>query len=94
MMKNQQTTNNYPANTFVHYCMAEYTSSPFNHLLKKDSPWTWSSNVQAAFERLKQSLVTLPILATYDPSIPLGLACDASEKVLGACLYHIMEDGR
>ncbi len=42
----------------------------------------------------KQSLVTLPILATYDPSIPLGLSCDASEKGLGACLDHVMENGK
>jgi hypothetical protein len=67
-------------NQFFQY-MAEYTSS-LHQWLKKDTPWNWSSVVQAAFDKLRQLLVSLPTLATYEPSICLGLSCDAISLVL------------
>jgi len=33
------------------------------------------------------------VLAYYDPSLPLRLACDASPVGIGAVLSHVMHDG-
>ena len=33
------------------------------------------------------------ILANYDPSLPLGVACDASDVGVGAVLFHRYPDG-
>ena len=73
--------------------LSEY-AAPLNILLKKDVAWQWSPTAQAAFDKLKITLVSLPVLAKYDPDLPVGLACDASEKGIGACIFHVTEDGK
>jgi hypothetical protein len=37
--------------------------------------------------------VPLPILSKYDTEILVGLSCDASEKGIRACIFHITEEG-
>ena len=54
------------------------TTHPLNQLLQHNSKWAWSKDSQAAFQTLKQQLSSEPILAHYDSSLPLNLACDAS----------------
>ena len=73
--------------------LSEYTA-PLNTLLKKDVAWQWSPTAQAVFDKLKNTFVSLPVLAKYDPDLPVGLACDASEKGIGACIFHVTEDGK
>ena len=68
---------NYFGKFFPH--MSSHTL-PLNQLLKKDTKWNWSSTQESAFQRVKQELTSLPILAKYDMSLPVRLACDASEK--------------
>ena len=53
------------------------TTHPLNQLLQHNSKWTWSKDCEAAFQTLKQQLSSEPVLAHYNSSLPLRLACDA-----------------
>ena len=45
------------------------------------------------FERLKDPLFTDNVLAHCDPSLELGISCDASAVGIGAVLFHHYSDG-
>ena len=66
---------------------------PLNALLQADSPWVWTSQCAEAFEGAKSLLSSAPVLAHYDPALPLKLAGDASAYGLGAVISHAMPDG-
>ena len=68
-------------------------SSPLNQLLKKDTPWKWSTDCQESFTKLKEALTTTTVLTHYDPKLQIALACDASSIGIGAVIYHILPDG-
>ena len=55
--------------------------------------WTWGKKEDDAFHTAKNALQDDSLLAHYDESKQLLLACDASKYGLGAVLSHIMEDG-
>ncbi|KFD49838.1 hypothetical protein M513_09305 [Trichuris suis] len=57
------------------------------------SNWHWSDKEQAAFEAAKELLTAGSVLAHFDGSKPLLLACDASDYGLGAVLSQ-MEAGQ
>ncbi|XP_064470249.1 uncharacterized protein K02A2.6-like [Ornithodoros turicata] len=66
---------------------------PLNNLLCKNAPYAWSSQCESAFVKVKQMLAAAPILAHYDPTMPLEVGCDASSYGLGAVLSVIQKDG-
>ena len=53
----------------------------------------WSPESEQAFNTVKEKLSQAPVLAHYDPAVPLRLAGDASANGLGAVLSHIYPDG-
>uniref|UniRef100_A0A5S6QMM6 RNA-directed DNA polymerase n=1 Tax=Trichuris muris TaxID=70415 RepID=A0A5S6QMM6_TRIMR len=55
------------------------------------SNWHWSDKEQAAFDAAKKLLTTGSVLAHFDGSKPLLLACDASDYGLGAVLSQVEE---
>ena len=61
---------------------------PLQNLLKKDTPWTWSSSQEEAFEAVKEALSGAPVLAYYDPNKSLTLENDACEYGLGSALIQ------
>ena len=67
--------------------------APLHRLLRKQSTWTWGTEQQDAFDRVKGILTSDSVLAHYDPSKPLLLACDASPYGVGAVLSHQLDDG-
>ena len=67
--------------------------APLHRLLQKATTWTWGHDQQQAFDRVKQVLTSDRVLAHYDPSLPLILACDASPYGVGAVLSHRLPDG-
>jgi hypothetical protein len=63
---------------------------PLTDLLKKGSLFIWIVNHTAAFQALKQALVSAPVLALPNFSQPFQLQTDASDDSVGAVL---LQDG-
>ena len=57
-------------------------------------PFKWYSDQQESFEKLKQALISSPILAYPDYSKPFVLETDASLKGLGAVLSQEDDQGK
>ena len=68
-------------------------TEPLYHIAKKDVKWNWGPSEQAAFTKLEEMLIANTVLAHFDPSLPVGISCDASETGLGAVLFHRYPDG-
>ena len=66
---------------------------PLHTLLRSNQPWKWSDTCQRAFQEVKTCLTRAPVLAHYDPTLPLVLAADASAYGLGAVISHRWPNG-
>ena len=60
-------------------------------LNKKFAKFEWSKECQAAFDFLKDSLTTVPVLAYLDTSKPNILNTDAIDDHTGACLWQELD---
>ena len=60
---------------------------PLNELLKNESQWNWSRQCEIAFTEAKKLLAVAPVLAHYNPFLPIHLAGDASGYGIGAVIY-------
>ena len=69
------------------------TLAPLYRLLRLDTSWRWGTRETAAFETAKSQLLSSQVLAHYDPSLELVVACDASAYGVGAVLSHRLPDG-
>ena len=68
-------------------------TEPLYKLTRKGQQWNWGEEEATSFKKIKRLLCTETVLAYYDPSLPLGLSCDASECGIGAVLFHRFADG-
>ena len=68
--------------------------SPLTALTKKGVAFTWGPAQEAAFERLKRSFATAPILAQWDPDRETVVEADCSGWALGGCLSQRDARGR
>nr|GEV54398.1 DNA-directed DNA polymerase [Tanacetum cinerariifolium] len=59
---------------------------PMTRLLKKDTPFFFSSECIEAFQTLKKKLTEAPILVAPDWDLPFELMCDASDFAIGVVL--------
>lgn len=59
---------------------------PLNKLLQEDVVWKWDDACQAAFKKLKDNLMTEPILAMPEADRPFVVHTDFSHVALGAIL--------
>ncbi|GFW20499.1 retrovirus-related Pol polyprotein from transposon 17.6 [Trichonephila clavipes] len=59
---------------------------PLTNLLRKDIPFEWTSETQAAFENIKEAILNPPVLALPDPAAELQFTTDASSYGIGAVL--------
>ena len=57
---------------------ASTTTFPLRQLLVKNSKFNWSNECEAAFQTLKDQMVSDQVLVAFDPSLPVIVACDAS----------------
>ena len=64
--------------------------NPLHSLLRTGQPWKWSQSCEDAFQKAKKALVEAPILAHYDPDLPISLAGDASAYGVGTVISHTM----
>lgn len=79
----------------IYSCFFE-GSCPLNQLLqgsvhRPSSAIQWTAECQAAFESLKQALLSAPILAYANFQLPFRLYTDASLNDLGAVLAQVQE---
>ncbi|XP_052749773.1 uncharacterized protein K02A2.6-like [Galleria mellonella] len=62
--------------------------SDLHDLTSSRKKWKWTKELQTAFEKVKTCITKTRPLIAYDDKRMLYLACDASEKGLGAVLFH------
>ncbi|CAI7844102.1 unnamed protein product [Closterium sp. NIES-53] len=63
-------------------------TSPLTDLLHKDRSFVWGEEVEAAFQELKNFLVSPPVLRIADPSRSFEVITDASDFAIGAVLLQ------
>ena len=68
--------------------------TPLTNLTKKDKAFEWTEAEQFAFEELKRRFTEAPILAIFDPELPIIVETDASDYAIGACISQLGKDGR
>ena len=68
-------------------------AKPLFRLTRDDVTWQWTDAQQAAFQQLKDRLISAPILVYADPSRPYILQTDASDCAVGAVLSQRQDDG-
>ena len=63
-------------------------AAPLRDLTKKSTNWTWNSEHQIAFDKLKESLTSKSVVAYFDPQKETEIIVDASPVGLGAILMQ------
>jgi len=61
-------------------------AEPINKILRKDAKFKWTEECEKAFNKLKEALITPPLLIYPDFSKPFKLTTDASGEAIGAVL--------
>ena len=61
-------------------------AKPLTQLLVKDAPFIFNDDCSNAFNRLKEALVSIPIILPPDWALPFEIMCDASDHTMGAVL--------
>lgn len=67
--------------------------SPLIVLTRKNIPWTWGTKQKEAVEKIKQALISRPILAIFDGTLRTELHTDASSLGVGAILFQFTSEG-
>jgi len=62
------------------------TAKPLTFLLTKDTPFIFFNECLEAFHRIKDALITVPIIQPPDWSLPFEIMCDASDYAVGVVL--------
>ena len=61
-------------------------AKPMTDLTKKDWDFTWDTEEEAAFQKLKEALTSAPILQVFDENKLHKVWVDASDYAVGATL--------
>ena len=67
-------------------------TKPLRDLLCKDNPWYWGPEQNRSFLNVKQSLVSPPILALYDPNKKTKINADASSYGIDGVILQKQDD--
>ncbi|KAE9178027.1 hypothetical protein PF005_g24256 [Phytophthora fragariae] len=81
---------------YLHKFTKDYAGliQPMSSLLKKDVAWNWRPEHQDAFDAVKKSLASAPVLMLPDTSRPFHVVCDASDFAIGCALMQFDAEGR
>lgn len=69
-------------------------AAPLNKLRRKNVPYEWGDDQQISFEKLKEAIISPPVLQIPDFSKRFVLQCDASCNAIGSCLLQEFEGTR
>ena len=64
---------------------------PLNFLFRKTAEWNWTDRCREAFDKAKETLITVPVLAQADFDKPFEVVADACGFGIGAVL---LQEGR
>lgn len=67
---------------------------PMTCLTRKGVPWVWTASCQEASKNVKIHFTSAPILAHWEPNLPLIVETDASDYVLAAIFSIQHKDGK
>ena len=67
--------------------LAEITK-PLRELTQKDTTWVWEHPQQEALDKLKEAVMSTPVLRYYNLNEEVTLQCDASQSGLGAAMMQ------
>ena len=67
---------------------------PIFHLLRKNQPTVWNNDCQCAFEKIKECLLSPPVLVPPTPGRPLLLYLLVSDMALGCMLAQLDDSGK
>ncbi|XP_059589978.1 uncharacterized protein LOC132252789 [Vitis vinifera] len=67
---------------------------PIFRLLRKNQPTVWNDDCQCAFERIKECLLSPPVLVPPTPGRPLLLYLSVSDMALGCMLAQLDDLGK
>ncbi|KAF8750126.1 hypothetical protein RHS01_09591 [Rhizoctonia solani] len=67
---------------------------PLHNLTKKETPWSWGDQEEAAFQELKVLVTKSPVLIHSNPGLPYYLETDASGVAMGAILSQRGSDNQ
>ncbi|KAF8749889.1 K02A2.6-like [Rhizoctonia solani] len=67
---------------------------PLHNLTKKETPWSWETQEEEAFQELKSLVTKSPVLIHSKPDQPYYLETDASGVAMGAILSQRGVDNR
>ena len=67
---------------------------PLTTMFKADFEWGWTSVHQAAFDKMKQAMISATHLSAIDPRQPYHLYTDASKDCVGATLAQRCAHGK
>ncbi|KAL6351799.1 hypothetical protein LRP88_14947 [Fusarium phalaenopsidis] len=59
-------------------------AAPLTELTKKDKTFVFGNKAKDAFDKIKELILSEPVLKMFDPSQPIELETDASDFALGA----------
>lgn len=65
---------------------------PLTKLTRKNVPFVWGEAEEAAFQELKQRLITKPILVPFNHLLETQVHTDASSKGIGGILLQVQSD--
>ncbi|XP_040069533.2 uncharacterized protein LOC115325180, partial [Ixodes scapularis] len=71
---------------FIPHCAT--VVEPMRRLLRKGNSFSWTPDVESAFQEVKTALQKAPILTMFDPTLPVIVSTDASNYGLGAVLQQ------
>lgn len=67
--------------------MSELTA-PLRELIKKNVIFNWTQRQTEAFEKIKEKILSAPILVPFDEKNEIQIQCDASKDGLGCCILQ------